>query len=93
MPTAGVDDPELETRRKPELATAGKDGEHSPSKRGSETKDSSPTKPWLPFTLALLTLFASLGGNVFLGWIAWESYNRGRAANDRFEESKPSLSS
>jgi hypothetical protein len=30
-----------------------------------------PSKPWLPLILTLLTLFASLGANVFLGWIAW----------------------
>jgi hypothetical protein len=29
-----------------------------------------PAKPWLPLTLTLLALFASLGLNVFLGWIA-----------------------
>jgi hypothetical protein len=29
-----------------------------------------PGKPWLPLTLTLLALFASLGLNVFLGWIA-----------------------
>jgi hypothetical protein len=30
-------------------------------------------KPWLPLTFALVALFASLSGNVFLGWVAWES--------------------
>ena len=30
-----------------------------------------PAKPWLPLTLTILGLFASLGANVFLGWIAW----------------------
>jgi hypothetical protein len=29
-----------------------------------------PGKPWLPLMLTLLALFASLGLNVFLGWIA-----------------------
>jgi hypothetical protein len=29
-----------------------------------------PGKPWLALTLTLLALFASLGLNVFLGWIA-----------------------
>jgi hypothetical protein len=28
-------------------------------------------KPWLPLTLTLLGLFASLGANAFLAWIAW----------------------
>lgn len=31
-----------------------------------------PQKPWLPLTVTLLGLFASLGANVFLGWIAWD---------------------
>ncbi len=30
-------------------------------------------KPWLPLTLTLLGLFASLGGNLYLGWIAWDA--------------------
>jgi hypothetical protein len=31
-----------------------------------------PAKPWLPLTLTLLGFFASLGANVYLGWIAWQ---------------------
>ena len=30
-----------------------------------------PAKPWRPLTLTLLGLFASIGANFFLGWIAW----------------------
>jgi hypothetical protein len=30
-----------------------------------------PAEPWLPLTLTLLALFASIGANLFLGWIAW----------------------
>jgi hypothetical protein len=33
------------------------------------TKADEPAKPWLPFSLVCLGLFASLGGNVFLGWL------------------------
>jgi hypothetical protein len=33
-------------------------------------------KRWMPFILALLALFASAGLNVYLGWIAWDAYNR-----------------
>ncbi len=29
-----------------------------------------PSRPWLPMTLTLFGLFASLGANVFLGWVA-----------------------
>lgn len=32
-----------------------------------------PDRPWLPLTFTALALFASIGANVFLGWIAWES--------------------
>jgi hypothetical protein len=35
-----------------------------------------PAKPWLPLWLTLLGLFASLGANVFLGWIAWDFRRR-----------------
>jgi hypothetical protein len=39
-----------------------------------------PTKPWLPFMLTLLTLFASIGANVFLGWIVWGLRKRSQNA-------------
>lgn len=29
-----------------------------------------PAKPWVPFSLAMLGLFASVGGNCYLGWLA-----------------------
>ncbi len=35
----------------------------------SEAKNDEPAKPWMPLTLVLLGLFASLGGNVYLTWI------------------------
>ncbi len=35
-------------------------------------------KPWGLLTFALLCLFASLGGNVYLGWIAWDTHGRYR---------------
>ncbi|MGA2031069.1 MAG: hypothetical protein ABSG68_02330 [Thermoguttaceae bacterium] len=38
-----------------------------------------PARPWLPLSLALVVLFASLGGNIFLGWIALEVRARYRA--------------
>ena len=39
-----------------------------------------PAKPWLPLTLTLLGLFASLGANAFLGWIAWGFRRRCQSA-------------
>jgi hypothetical protein len=38
----------------------------------------SSSKPWLPLTLTTLALFASLGLNGYLGWIAWGIYRRYR---------------
>ncbi|NLF07031.1 MAG: hypothetical protein GX594_03495 [Pirellulaceae bacterium] len=38
-----------------------------------------PARPWLPLTLTLLGLFASLGANVYLGWINHGLRRRRRA--------------
>ena len=51
-------------------------------------------KPWLPFTLTLCALFASLGGNLYLGWISWDIRNRfreivGRRAGAAPEQPSP----
>lgn len=40
-------------------------------KPDTQPNPETPTKPWLPLMLTLLALFASIGANVFLGWIAW----------------------
>ena len=42
----------------------------------SEPVDDGTVKPWLPLSLAMLGLFASLGGNVYLGWIAMGTRRR-----------------
>lgn len=36
-------------------------------------------KPWLPLTLTLFGLFASFGGNMFLGWLVWDLRRRCRS--------------
>jgi hypothetical protein len=51
----------------------------SQSQPSAETQPETPPKPWLPLTVTLLGLFASLGTNVYLGWIAWDSRHRYRA--------------
>lgn len=33
-------------------------------------------KPWFLLTVALMALFASLGGNLYLGWITWDTHDR-----------------
>ena len=44
-----------------------------------ETAAKQPEKPWLAFTLTIFGLFASLGTNVYLGWISWGLRRRRRA--------------
>ncbi len=43
---------------------SGADGENGKTSASAED-----VKPWFPFTMALLMLFVSLGGNAYLGWI------------------------
>jgi hypothetical protein len=47
----------------------------------AKTEPAEPSKPWLVLTLTLFGLFASIGANIYLGWIAWESRRKYRAAN------------
>ena len=47
-------------------------------KATSEVQMEQPARPWLPLTFTLFGLFASLGANVFLGWIVWEYRQRYR---------------
>ena len=43
---------------------------------GAEGDKATPTPQWFPFTMALLMLFVSLGGNAYLGWIALTLRNK-----------------
>jgi hypothetical protein len=45
----------------------------------AEVQPEEPPPPWLPLTFTLLGLFASVGANVYLGWIAWDFRRRWRA--------------
>jgi hypothetical protein len=49
-----------------------------PSESGKESGASSEklSRPWLPLTCTLFGLFASFGGNLFLGWIFWDLRKR-----------------
>jgi hypothetical protein len=46
-----------------------------------ETQPEQPAKPWMALYGTLLGLFASIGANVFLGWIAWDSWRQCRVVN------------
>lgn len=54
--------------------------ESPPQPPPSPSQPTPPAKPWLPLTLTLFALFASLGANVFLGWIAWDFRQRCRVS-------------
>jgi hypothetical protein len=44
-------------------------------------------KAWWPLTLAMLALFASMGGNLYMGWIAVDVYRRYLdAASDEYDD-------
>lgn len=45
----------------------------------ADVQPEQPAKPWVPLTLTLLGLFASVGANAYLGWITWELRRRFRA--------------
>lgn len=47
-------------------------------------KSVEPSRPWLPLLIAVVMLCGSLGGNAYLGWIAWDARSRYRAALSRF---------
>ncbi len=54
-----------------------------PSSKSSE-ETATAEKPWFAFTMVVLALFASLGGNWYLGWMNWDLRNKyQRALNDR----------
>ena len=43
-------------------------------------KEKDPERPWTPLILTTLALFASLGANAYLGWLAWSFFWRFRDA-------------
>ena len=52
-------------------------------KKAADPEPEKPPTPWLPLVFTLMGLFASLGANVFLGWVAWDSRRQWRAAQWR----------
>ncbi len=68
--------------------------EHATTKETTkETKETSKEtpKPWLPFTVVVLALFGSLGGNLYMGWIMWETRARYHALVRRRKKGEHSL--
>ena len=57
-----------------------------PSGSTAEANVEEPSRPWLPLTAALLALFASLGGNVYLAWLNYDSRTRYRRLLSRMQE-------
>jgi hypothetical protein len=53
--------------------------ETTDSNPASEPQSPTPAKPWLPLTFTLLGLFASFGGNIYLGWIVLDLRKRCRS--------------
>lgn len=64
---AAIAEPAEKTDTKPEPKTA------------TDVQPEQPAKPWLPLMLTILGLFASIGANVYLGWIVWELRQRFQA--------------
>jgi hypothetical protein len=48
-------------------------GDKSGSDHSATAADGAPSKPWLPLVMTTLVLLVSLGGNLYLGLIAWDA--------------------
>jgi hypothetical protein len=48
--------------------------------RGALTAEAVGAQVWWPLTMTVVILFASLGGNLYLGWLALDFYRRYREA-------------
>jgi len=70
--------------KKPDGDKRGKDGKRAASEDESEPSGGS----WWPLTL-MLALLGSFGGNVYLGWITWETRSRYRTLLHRRSETEP----
>lgn len=60
----------------------------APGDEQSGAAGPSDLRPWWPLTAALMALFASLGGNLFLGWIGWDARRRYRSLLGTLRESQ-----
>lgn len=51
-----------------------------PKAKLGDAKGATPEAIWWPLTTTVLLLFGSLGGNIYLGWLAMDFYRRYRDA-------------
>jgi hypothetical protein len=66
------------TTQQPALKSSEKPPGAAAPKSQSSAEKAEPPKPWWPLMFTIVLLFASLGGNAFLGWVAWGERNRSR---------------
>jgi hypothetical protein len=52
--------------------------DETPKPKVEETVSEKPARPWFPLIITLFGLFASVGANVFLGWVAIDFHRRYR---------------
>lgn len=82
-----IDDPAIDRTGSSDFPIESRDID-SRASRGNESSAarSLSERPWWPFLLSLIGLFASMGFNVYLGWIAWDLYTRYQDAVDDVQE-------
>ena len=78
--TADEEENRGEIPPEPATSTGSSDPREIREAQATDSPTDEAPKPWWPLAFTLLGLFASLGGNVYLGWIAWDMRGRYRAA-------------
>jgi hypothetical protein len=77
-----AEDEEYQVRKAPTFSTPVRTAT-LPRDRSSAA-DTDAGEPWMPMLTSLFLLFMSMGANLYLGWIAWESRIRYRMLLDKF---------
>jgi hypothetical protein len=67
------------TREAPPRAETKRAANPAAEPQAASAEPNDAPQSWTLLTLVLLAFFASLGGNIYLGWIAWDAYHRYRA--------------
>ncbi len=50
--------------------------ESRPDNKDREARTGSDERPWTMFLMTLVALFGSLGANLYLGWVLWDTHRR-----------------